>query len=324
MPTLRDVAKLAGVSHTTASHVLNGTKRVRPEVVDRVWAAVETLKYRLNRPAQALRRGQSHILGLVLPDLTNPFFPGLAQAIGLAVRKAGYALNLVDSLEDGAVEAEGLSRLAEEQVAGAIWVPVGTYVPPPFPVVLLDRTTEGADGVEADHFLGGQLQARHALDLGHRRVGLLSGPQSLRSARLRREGFLAEAETGGLEVVWEEEVPFSLKLSPRARARLRAIRNKEITLVVAANDVIAVAALEVLREAGIRVPEEVSLVGYDDIPWATLVHPPLTTVRQPMKEMAEAAIALFLRRLQEPGGEAVRIVLPVTLIPRGSTQEVKQ
>lgn len=160
-------------------------------------------------PGSGPPEGQSHILGLVLPDLTNPFFPGLAQAIGLAVRKAGYALNLVDSLEDGAVEAEGLSRLAEEQVAGAIWVPVGTYVPPPFPVVLLDRTTEGADGVEADHFLGGQLQARHALDLGHRRVGLLSGPQSLRSARLRREGFLAEAETGALR--W-----FGKKRSPLA------------------------------------------------------------------------------------------------------------
>lgn len=323
MPTLRDVAKLAGVSHTTVSHVLNGTKRVRPEVADRVWAAVETLEYRLNRPAQALRRGQSHILGLVLPDLTNPFFPGLAQAIGLAARKAGYALTLVDSLEDKTVEEEGLSRLAEEQVAGAIWVPVGDYVPPPFPVVLVDRTADGTDGVEADHFLGGQLQARHALAMGHRRVGLLSGPQSLRSARLRREGFLAEAKVGGLEVVWEEEVPFSLELSPKARARLRAVR-EEVTLVVAANDVIALAALEVLREAGVRVPEEVSLIGYDDIPWATLAHPPLTTVRQPVKEMAEAAVALLLRRLQEPEGEAVQIVVPVTLVPRGSTREVRR
>jgi len=152
MPTLRDVAKLAGVSHTTVSHVLNGTKRVRPEVADRVWAAVETLGYRLNRQAQALRRGQSRILGLILPDLTNPFFPGLAQAIGLAVHRAGYTLTLVDSLEDEAVQEEVLRHLAEEQVAGAIWVPVNSYKPPPFPAVLIDRTAEGVDGVEADHF----------------------------------------------------------------------------------------------------------------------------------------------------------------------------
>ncbi|GLV48888.1 LacI family transcriptional regulator [Thermus sp. LT1-2-5] len=322
MPTLRDVARLAGVSHTTVSHVLNGTKQVRSEVADRVWAAVETLGYRLNRQAQALRRGHSHTLGLVLPDLTNPFFPGLAQAIGLAARKAGYTLTLVDSLGDEGVQEEGLHRLAEEQVAGAIWVPVGVYTPPPFPVVLVDRTVEGTDGVEADHYLGGRLQARHALALGHRRVGLLIGPQSLRSARLRREGFLAEAQLGGLEVVWEEEVPFGLELSSGAQARLRRARD-EVSLVVAANDVIAVTALRVLREAGIRVPEEVSLIGYDDIPWSTLAFPSLTTIRQPVKEMAEAAVALLLRRLREPTAEAVRVVLPVTLIPRESAREVR-
>lgn len=323
MPTLRDVAKLAGVSHTTVSHVLNGTKRVRPEVANRVWAAVETLGYRLNRQAQALRRGQSRILGLILPDLTNPFFPGLAQAIGLAVHRAGYTLTLVDSLEDEAVQEEGLRHLAEEQVAGAIWVPVNSYKPPPFPVVLVDRTAEGVDGVEADHFLGGRLQARHALELGHQRVGILSGPQSLRSARLRRKGFLVEAQEGGLDVIWEEEVPFSLRLTPRARARLQMAR-KEVTLVAAANDAIALAALEVLRESGTRVPEEVSLIGYDDIPWATLAYPPLTTVRQPIRQMAEAAVDLLLRRLEEPEGEAARTVLPVTLVPRGSTREVRR
>jgi LacI family transcriptional regulator len=323
MPTLRDVARLARVSHTTVSHVLNGTKRVRPEVADRVRGAVEALGYRMNRQAQALRRGQSRTLGLILPDLTNPFFPGLAQAIGLAARQAGFTLTLVDSLEEVSVEAEGLHRLAEEQIAGAIWVPVGPFEPLPFPVVLVDRTADGVDGVEADHFLGGRLQARHALELGHRRVGLLSGPPHLRSARLRREGFLAEAEQGGLEVVWEERVPFSLELTFGAKARLQKARG-EVTLVVAANDLIALAALEAMREAGIGVPEEVSLIGYDDIPWATLAYPPLTTVRQPIGSMAEAAVELLLRRLEEPEGEAVQVVLPVTLVPRGSTQEVRR
>jgi LacI family transcriptional regulator len=99
---------------------------------------------------------------------------------------------------------------------------------------------------------------------------------------------------------------------------------KEVTLVAAANDAIALAALEVLRESGTRVPEEVSLIGYDDIPWATLVYPPLTTVRQPIKQMAEAAVDLLLRRLEEPEGEVARLVLPVTLVPRGSTREVRR
>lgn len=132
-----------------------------------------------------------------------------------------------------------------------------------------------------------------------------------------------EAQEGGLDVVWEEEVPFSLRLTPRARARLQMAR-KEVTLVAAANDAIALAALEVLRESGTRVPEEVSLIGYDDIPWATLAYPPLTTVRQPIRQMAEAAVDLLLRCLEEPEGEAARLVLPVTLVPRGSTREVRR
>lgn len=322
MPTLKDIARLARVSHTTVSHVLNGTKRVRPEVAARVWAAVDQLGYQPNRQAQALRRGVSRTLGLALPDLTNPFFPGLAQAVGLAARRAGYALTLVDALEDERVEAEGLRLLAEERVAGAIWVPVGSPRPLPFPAVLVDRTVEGLDGVEADHRQGGRLQARYALALGHRRVGLLSGPQALRSARLRREGFLEEARSGGLQVVWEEEVPFGLELTEQALARLRQAR-EEVSLVVAANDTLALAALEALRGAGVRVPEEVSLLGYDDIPWAAMAYPPLTTVRQPIAQMAEAVVELLLRRMENPAGPTVHRVLPVELVVRASVREVR-
>lgn len=323
MLTLKDVGKVAGVSHTTVSHVLNGTKQVRPEVAERVWAAVKGLGYYPNRQARALRRGQSHILGLILPDLTNPFFPGLAQAIGLAACRAGYSLTLVDSLGERAVEQQGLRYLVEERIAGAIWVPVGPFELPPLPVVLVDRTSEEVDGVEADHYLGGQLQARYALKLGHRRVGLLSGPQYLRSARLRREGFLVEAEKLGLSVLWEEEVPFSLDLTLEARIRLRKARD-EVTIVVSANDLIAIAALKVMREIGIRVPEEVSLIGFDDIPWSTVVQPPLTTIRQPINQIAEVAMELLLQRLQSPKEKSVHRILPVTLVPRGSTQEVAQ
>ncbi len=311
---------MAGVSHTTVSHVINGTKPVRPEVEVRVREAIQHLGYRPHRQAQALRRGWSRTIGLILPDLTNPFFPGLAQAVAQAARRRGYTLALADALGQEEAEREALALLGEERVAGAIWIPTGSFTPVPFPVVLLDRTVEGVDGVEADHRMGGRLQAQRALALGHRRVGLLSGPRGLRSACLRREGFL-EVASGQLEVVWEEEVPFSLELTPRARARLQRAR-EEVSLVVAANDTVALAALGVLREEGVRVPEEVSLIGYDDIPWAALAHPALTTVRQPLQGLAEAALDLLLGRLEGAAAGPKRVVLPVELVVRDSDRGV--
>lgn len=320
MATLKDVATRAGVSTATVSYVLNGTGSISPEVAERILHAVEALGYRPNRSARALRTGRSRTLGLVLPDLTNPFFPELAQAVEHAARMKGYAVILIDSREEAEVEEQGFMLLAEYGIEGAIWCPISAHVlaRPSFPTVVIDRPIEGFDLVRADLRQGGALIAEYALELGHQRVGLLSGPQHLASARLRREGFL-EVARDHLEVVWEVEVAFSRKLNEEAVAALQA---NEASLIVAANDTLAIGALSVLHTLSKRVPEEVSLLGFDDIPWAELVYPSLSTVKQPLTELGSEAVSLLHRRLQEPGLPLQQLLLDVKLVVRNSARAV--
>ena len=316
MARLKDVAKAAGVSIATVSNVLNGTKSVTPEVHERVLEAIAALGYQPNLHARSLRTGQSRTLGVVVPDLTNPYFPALVQAIETTARSAGYALIVMDAGNDGERETEALTLLSSYRVAGVIWVPVGDQhaLTWPFPVVTVDRPVPGCDTVVADHRQGGALVAQHAIALGHRRVGLLSGPRSLASAALRREGFL-HAATGRLELVWEHEVPFSSELPPHVSAHLA---EPGCSLVVCANDAVAVGVLRVVREAGLRVPDELSVIGFDDVPWSGFIDPALTTVRQPLAALGAGAVTMLHARISEPGLPLRHQTLPVELVARRS------
>ena len=319
MARLKDVAQRAGVSTATVSNVLRGTKATTPEVRRRVLAAAADLGYVPNPHAQSLRTGHSRALGLVVPDLTNPYFPALVQAIETTARSLGYALIVMDAGNDTAREHDSLALLATYRVAGVVWVPVDDRptVDWPFPIVTVDRPREGCDAVVADHAQGGALVAAHAIARGHRRVGLLSGPRALPSAAARRTGFLRAAE-GALEVAWEQEVPFTSDLPEAAIARLAA---PDCSLVVCANDAVAVGALRALREAGARVPDDVSVIGFDDVPWAEFVEPALTTVRQPLAALGAGAVTMLHARIAAPG-EARRFEThPVTLVTRRSVAD---
>ncbi len=322
MAKLKDVANAAGVSTATVSNVLNGTKPVTPEVERRVLAAIARLAYRPNPHARSLRTGHSRTFGLLVPDLTNPYFPALVQAVEATARTHGHALIVMDTGNDVAREDEAFALMASYRVAGAIWVPVADRRPPHarFPVVTVDRAVDGCDTVVADHALGGALVARHARALGHRRVGLLSGPRALPSAALRRSGFLrAAADVGeALDVVWELEVPFSSDLPADAAARVIA---GECSLVVCANDAVAVGVLRTLRQAGRRVPEHVSVIGFDDVPWADFIEPALTTVRQPLGALGAGAVTMLQARIASPELPRQRAVLPVELVARRSAAE---
>jgi LacI family transcriptional regulator len=318
MARLKDVANEAGVSIATVSNVLRGRKPVRPEVERRVLEAARRLGYAPNRHAQTLRTGHSHTLGLLLPDLANPYFPALVRAIEATARTLGYALILMDAGEDVAQEAEALTLMASYRVAGAIWVPVENHPKArvPFPIVTVDRPIDDCDAVVADHAQGGVLAARHALACGHRRVGLLSGPRAVASAALRRRGFL-EAAAGALELAWEIEVPFASDLPLDAWVQLR---EPECSLVVCANDAIAVGAMRALRDGGWRVPTDVSVIGFDDVPWAELVEPALTTVRQPLAALGTAAVEILHARIAEPGAARRFETHPVELVVRHSVR----
>lgn len=320
MATLKDIARAAGVSIATVSNVVNGTKPATPAVERRVLAAIEQLGYRPDPYARTLRTGASRSLGLVVPDLTNPFFPALVQAIETTARELGYVLIVMDAGNDATRETEALSLLASYRVAGVVWIPVDheRSLAWPYPIVTVDRAVPGCDTVVADHAQGGALIGRHALALGHRRIGLLSGPRTLPSAAERRSGFLA-AVAGQAEIAWELPVPFSSDLP---RSVVERLADPDCSLLVCANDAVAVGVLRAARLAGSRVPDDFSVIGFDDVPWADFVEPALTTVRQPLAELGRTAVATLHARIAEPERPLYRETLPVALVERRSATSV--
>ncbi|PCK07512.1 MAG: LacI family transcriptional regulator [Alteromonadaceae bacterium] len=323
MPTLKDVAKDVGVSVATVSYVLNNSGSVGEAVREKVLAAVERLNYRPNRQAQAMRTGLSRSIGLVLPDLTNPFFPELAQKVENEARSRGIIVILIDTQNCPEAEKQGLIMLGQQSVDGIIWCPVGDTAPSTLkearcPVVLIDRPIAGFDVVQSDYRVGGALAAEHAIALGHKRVGLLSGPSSVASAVQRRAGFLERA-SNNLEVIWDINVPFTTELTDEARERLRA---KDVTMVVAAADLIAVGAMNYLGESGLKVPQDISLIGFDDIPWAIILRPKLTTISQPTAEIGREAVEVLAQRIKDPQKPVRSVVLEVELKVRDSTRSM--
>jgi LacI family transcriptional regulator len=315
MATLKEIARTAGVSIATVSNVVNGTKQATPAVTARVQAAIAQLGYTPNPHAQSLRTGHSRTLGLVVPDLTNPYFPALVQAIETTARALGYVLIVMDSGNDADREGAALALLANFRVAGVVWVPVDAQRPLhwPYPIVTVDRPIPGCDSVAADHTLGGKMIAEYARHNGHHTVGLLSGPQHLPSATLRRSGFLnALRDT---DIAWEYEVPFSSELPEVVRKQLEA---PQCSLVVCANDAVAVAVIRRARAIGLRIPNELSVVGFDDVPWADFVDPGLTTVRQPLAHLGTHAATLLHRRITDPQHPPQHQILPVEFVIRGS------
>lgn len=315
MITLKDVAKAAGVSVATVSYVLRGTKSVTPDVEQRVLAAAQRLGYRPNRHAQALRTGRSHTLGLVIPDLTNPYFPALAQAIETTCRRLGYSLVLLDSHNNPEEEAEALTLLEKQKVDGILCIPANTLTKQvvSVPMIVIDRPAPGFDNIHADHHQGGKLWAQFALNHDYHRIGLISASPQLPSAEQRRNSFL-ELASGKLEIVWEIVLPLPLSLT----ASTKRIIGDEVDLIVAVNDVIAIEAMRVLCQRGKAIPKDVAIIGFDDIPWATLNRPTLSTVRQAIGDIGQQAVELLLWRLENPLAQLSNRILPVELIKRES------
>jgi LacI family transcriptional regulator len=278
--------------------------------------AAQELEYRPNRAARALRTGETRTIGVLAPDIANPFFPGLMKHLEAHARALGYAMVLMDANESISEERDAIAALDAYGVDGVVWIPVSDEVQqrPAAPVVVVDRSIEGYDSVRSDHVMGGRLLAKHALALGHRRIGLVSGPQNLTSARLRRDGLLALSDSG-FDIIWETVEPFGTHLGDETVDHLK---QRSVTLVLCANDLQAIAVARALRDLGLRVPADVSVGGYDDIVFASLYEPPLTTIRQPVEAIAAEAIRMLMARLRDPSLEVRTVALAVELQDRSS------
>jgi len=318
MATIKDLAAKVGVSVATVSNVLNDKPNVGPSVRQKVLRAAKQLGYRPHRAAQAMRKGRTRAIGLVLPDLTNPFFPQLAQTVENTARNLGLLVCLIDSQGGAERESDGLTLLAQHGVDGVIWCPVGPHVPPALrtldrPVVLIDRPRPGFAAVHSNYLMGGQLLAQYALQQGHTRVGLLSGPSDLESAQQRRNGFV-RAFPKRMEIAWEVRVGFDGLLTREARDTL--LRRQRASLIVAGN------AIHFLAEHNVNVPNDVSVTGFDDISWARIVSPRLTTIAQPLSAIGARAVELLQERMAGGTIPSRPTVFDVALVERDSVKNI--
>jgi LacI family transcriptional regulator len=318
--TVKDIAAAVGVSVATVSNVLNHRPNVGETTRRRVLEVARQLGYTPNRAAQAMRTGRTRAIGLVLPDLTNPFFPELAQAVENKARSLGLLVCLIDSQGSLHSESDGCSLLLQHAVDGIIWCPLGPRLPAPLkkstaPVVLIDRPRPGYAVVHSNYEMGGRLLAQYALRMGHTRVGLLCGPRNLESARQRRDGFV-KACPGHIQIAWEVSVPFDGVLTAEAADLL--VHRRRATLIVAGNDLIAISAIRCLSERGVAVPGDVSVTGFDNIRWTDVVTPRLTTIAQPVGAIGARAVQMMLDRIEGQQVATARAIFDVELIERDS------
>lgn len=301
-PNMNAIAAALGVSAATVSNALSGKGRVSPELVEKVRAKAAELGYVPSLAARALRTGRTGVLGLVLPDIANPLFPQIAQAIENAASNAGYGVLIADSRGDIAMQTEAIARLLERGVDGLVIVPRrGTRIADVgCPVAVIDTPSTPGNTVAADHWGGGVQMGRHLAALGHRKV-LLIGTNTSSNVQNDRIGGLKAGLGAGIEceTLWIEKVEaVAGEGCPLGLAEKAATG---FTAFAAVSDLSALRALTELQRAGIGVPEMVSVTGFDDLIWSPVVTPALTTIRMDMATIADLAVAALNRVISQDG-----------------------
>jgi DNA-binding LacI/PurR family transcriptional regulator len=322
---MTDVARLAGVSHQTVSRVLNDHPSVRLQTRARVLAAMKELGYRPNRAARALATGRSQVLGIVAQNSTLYGPASLLAAVEQEAYDAGFGIAVVSLRElDRDSISQAAERHLEQNVAGIVVIaPVDTAadaienISRTIPVVAIDGDPTTSTGlVTVDQVLGARIATEHLLDAGHLTVWHVAGPPGWFDSRGRIEGWRAALSDAGADV----PPPLAADWSPAAgyAAGQLLARMPEVTAVFTANDHLALGLLKALRERGRQVPQEVSVVGFDDIPEADFMTPPLTTVRPDFAEVARASLTLLLDQIEAGQASGERRIIPPTLVVRSS------
>jgi LacI family transcriptional regulator len=328
MATIKEVAVRAGVSSATVSHVINGTRYVSDPVREQVQNAMAELGYRPNALARSLRSGQTHTLGLILPDSANPFFAEVGHSIEIAAFDQGYSVILCNTENDFAKETLYMDVLTKKQVDGMIFVATGdrsdslrNLVEMEVPTVVMDRDFPELelDVVLTDNLQGGYLATQYLISLGHKRIGCIAGPPGINPSARRVTGYKQAMEAARLAI--EPELVMNGDFHPETgweAGRAMLSQPNPPTAIFACNDLMAMGVLRAAAELGLRIPDDLAVVGYDDIEFASYTNPPLTTIKQPKDEMGLATLRFLLGRIKDKQSAPQRALLPVSLVIRGS------
>jgi LacI family transcriptional regulator len=329
MTTIREVAKLAGVAPITVSRVINNAEYISDETRQKVEAAVSQLGYVPNTLSQSLRWKQTGMLALLLTDVTNPFWTTVARGVEDAASEAGYHVILCNTDESPEKQKSYFNALLQKRVDGVLLVPARDELDDiqqacqlHVPLVVLDRRLRQplVDSVRCDSEQGAYRLTRLLLERGHRQIALLTGSQQVATATDRLNGYRRALREAGIGESAEMAFygAFTLE-SGQALARQALAANPRPTAIFAGNNFIAIGMMQALHEAGIRVPEEISVVGFDDLPASLLIDPFLTVAAQPAYEMGAQATKMLIKRLAGDGaGAPQEVVLPVTIVERKS------
>ena len=329
MTTIKDVAREAGVSLGTASLALRDSPTIREATRRRVLQAAKRLRYQPSAPARSLVTRRTHTVGLLISDITNPFFIRAVRAVEDLAQENGYNLMLCNTDEDPAKEAEYLRVLMEKRVDGIILATTGAARRGVaevrwrrIPLVLFDRELSGvgADTVKVDGVLGGRLATEHLLALGHRRIGVIHGPVQRSTGAERLRGYLEALRDHGItpDPPLIREGNFKQESGYRHTQALLDLASRP-TALFCTNNLMTVGAIQALQDRKVRIPSDLSLIGYDDMEWWTLTHPPLTTVGQPVYDLGREAMRLLLAQIGSDGRRRrQRNVLRPELIVRES------
>jgi LacI family transcriptional regulator len=328
MATMEDVARVAGVSTTTVSHVLNGTRPVSERTTARVMAAIDETGYSQNTIARALARARTQSLGLAISGLANPYFTDLIASVEQAATRARHTLLLGDTHDDPEHELEIVRALVERRVDGLLLAPsagapehaLKYLATQSLPVVLLDRFVDASlDQIGSENVEPTAQLVDHLASCGHRRIGMIVGSPHLSTTLERLAGYELGLERNGLayEPALVESGESRRAEAGDATRRLLALPEPP-TGLISGNNAMTIGVLEALKDRGMTVPDDIALVAFDDFEWAEFFSPRLTVIAQPTAELGEQAVELLLSRLEDPTLEPRTIRLPATFVHRDS------
>ncbi len=314
MPTARDVAQKAGVSVATVSRALNNPQSLKSETLSRVERAIRALHYQRNDQARGLKANQSRLIGIMIPDILNPFFARIVRGAESLLGENGFTAIICDSEENAEREQRYLGRLLQRRVEGLIMIPsleksavVGTLAKSGLPIVYVDRYfTRECDSVKGDSFSGISLLVGQLITAGYRRIAAICGPLTTLPGRERFDAFQQYLESHGLTILPEHIRVSDFSIEGGYREMI-ALMNAPVKpqAVVVHNNTMAIGALRAIREMGLRIPNDIAIAAFDEVNLADLVDPPLTVVVQPAEEMGRAAARMLVDRIN--GNVSLRV-----------------